>query len=50
MGKPDFLGNWCLHRQPRLDLRLKDVKIGEWVMVIYKDKMFLRKVLSKKKR
>ena len=50
MGKPDFLGNWCLHRQPRPDLRLKDVKIGEWVMVIYKDKMFLRKVLSKKKK
>ena len=36
MGKPDFLGNWCLHR------------IGEWVMVIYEDEKFLRKALGKR--
>ena len=23
MGNPDFLGNWCLYRQPRQALRLQ---------------------------
>ena len=45
MGKPDFLGNWCLQRQPKKAL---DVKIGKLVMDIYEDEKFLRKALGKR--
>ena len=48
MGKLDFPGYWCFTDNLDKPLDFKDVKIGEWVIVIYKGKKFLGKVLDKK--
>ena len=47
MGKPDFLGNLCFADNLDKPLNFRDVKIGEWVMVLYESKKFLGKILDK---
>ena len=49
MGKSDFLGNWCFTDNLDKPLDFKDIKIGEWVMVMYEGKKFLEKVFCNKK-
>ena len=41
MGKPDFLGNWCFTDYLDKPLDFRDVKMGELIMVTYKEKKFL---------
>ena len=50
MGRSYFLGNCCFTDNLDKPLNIKDVKIGNQVMVIYEGKRFLGKVLGKKCR